>query len=218
MDSSKAQVIMFDFDGVIADSLDIFYREYSAALNELGYHRLNSQEALLKLFDGNVIAQLIKQGFPVWKLKQLGERFKPRITAVVKDIQPFPDMPEIVNALAAAHPVYVITSNVTSVVESALTRYGIAGVLDVLGADKESSKVKKIKQVRKLYPEHTAWYIGDTKGDMLEGRSAGAITVATAWGWHDADRLASAKPTHLLHQPKELIALFSMENFEKGKS
>jgi phosphoglycolate phosphatase len=209
---------MFDFDGVIADSLEIFYREYSAALHELGYHRLNSQEALLKLFDGNVIAQLIKQGFPVWKLKQLGNRFKPRITAVVKDIQPFPEMPEIVNALAAAHPVYIITSNVTSVVEDALARFGISGVLDVLGADKESSKVKKIKQVRKLHPAHTAWYIGDTKGDMLEGRSAGAITVATAWGWHDADRLASANPTHLLHQPNELMSLFDLGIIEKGET
>lgn len=203
-----SRVFMFDFDGVIADSLDVFYTEFSAAVRHLGYEKLDSMEALLKLFEGNVIAQLIKHGFPVWKLKQLGKEFAPRIEAANARIEPFPGMPELINEFAAAHPLYIITSNTTAAVEDALNRYGIEGVRDVLGADKESSKVKKIKKIRRRYKAHTPWYIGDTKGDMLEGNSAGAQTIAVTWGWHSTGTLEEGDPHHVIddqHSLRELL-------------
>lgn len=201
-------VIMFDFDGVIADSLDIFYAEFSAAVRELGYDRMNSKEALLKLFEGNVLAQLIKAGFPIWKLKQLGRKFAPRIAAANARVQPFPGMPELLAELAAQHAVYIISSNTTEAVEGFLQRHRIAGIRDVLGADKETSKVKKIQQVRRLHPQHTPWYIGDTKGDILEAHSARAIAVAVTWGWHSEELLASANPHHIVHTQQHLRTLF----------
>jgi phosphoglycolate phosphatase len=199
---------MFDFDGVIADSLDVFYTEFSSAVRELGYERMNSKEALLKLFEGNVLAQLIKAGFPIWKLKQLGRKFAPRIAAANARVRPFPGMPELLAEIAARHAVYIISSNTTEAVELFLQRHAISGVRDVLGADKETSKVKKIQQVRRLHPELTPWYIGDTKGDMLEAHSARAIAVAVTWGWHSEELLASARPHHVVRSQAELRALF----------
>jgi len=202
-----SHVVMFDFDGVVADSLDVFYAEFSAAVRELGYTKLDSREALLRLFEGNVIANLIKSGFPVWRLKKLGKEFAPRIAAANEKVAPFEGMPELLGHIAARYPVYVITSNTTSAVESFLARHAISGVLDVLGADKEASKVKKIKAVRKLHPGLIPWYIGDTKGDMLEANAAGAISVAAAWGWHSEETLRSAKPAHVVRMPEELRQL-----------
>ncbi len=201
------RVFMFDFDGVIADSLDVFYVEFSAAVRSLGYKKLDSRDALLKLFEGNVIAQLIKEGFPVWKLKKLGKTFAPQIAEASMNIEPFPGMPKLINRLAREHPLYIITSNTTEAVEAALDRFGIEGVCDVLGADKESSKVKKIKKVRKRYRGHTPWYIGDTKGDMLEGNSAGARTIGVTWGWHSESTLLEGDPDHLVQDQKELRKL-----------
>jgi phosphoglycolate phosphatase len=202
-------VIMFDFDGVVADSFQVFYTEFAGAVRELGYTKLNSEEALLKLFEGNVIAQLVKQGFPVWRLKKLADQFGPRIAEANKRVDPFPGMPELVSELAASAPLYVITSNSTGAVESFAEKHGITGVRDVLGADKESSKVKKIKQVRKLHPELHPWYVGDTKGDMIEGRQAGATTVAVGWGWHPVETLETGKPDHIVHTQDELRALLA---------
>lgn len=202
-----SRVVMFDFDGVVADSLDVFYAEFSAAVRELGYHKLDSREALLKLFEGNVIANLIKAGFPIWRLKKLGQQFGPRIAEASARVPPFDGMPELLGRIAQHYPTYVITSNTTATVEVFLARYGVEGVRDVLGADKEASKVKKIKAVRKLHPDHAPWYIGDTKGDMLEANAAGAVSVAAAWGWHDVATLRTGRPKHLVHRPEELGVL-----------
>lgn len=203
-----APVLMFDFDGVVADSLEVFYAEFSAALISLGFEKLSNKESLLSLFDGNVFKSLIKLGFPMRKLKALSGEFGPRIEKANQQVQPFEGMPELVSELAAAFPLYVITSNQTRAIEDFLERYQITGVREVLGADKEASKVKKIRRVVKGHPNCSPWYMGDTKGDMLEGNEAGALTVAIAWGWHDEERLRTGKPHRVVRTPAELRALF----------
>mgnify|MGYP003348520008 CR=1 FL=1 len=138
----------------------------------------------------------------------LGREFQPRIAEANRKVAPFTGMPELLGELAAAFPVYVITSNQTRAIEEFLERHAVTGIRDVLGADKEPSKVKKIRKVARGHKGCTPWYIGDTKGDMLEGNEAGAITVAAAWGWHDEARLRTGKPRHVVKSPAELRALF----------
>ncbi len=202
------RVIMFDFDGVIADSYEAFFGAFTSVCAEMGFDKLNSRDAFLKLFEGNMIQQLVKAGFPVWRLKKLVRQFEPRIKEANQRVRPFEGMPAIVTRLAAAHTVYVVTSNVSETVAAFLEAYGARGVKDILGADQEISKIKKIKKVRKAHPGHQPYYIGDTKGDMVESRAAGAVAVAAAWGWHPAATLREAAPDHLLHAPEELIPLF----------
>ena len=201
-------VIMFDFDGVIADSFDVFYTEFSAAVEMIGFNKISSKEALLQLLDGNMFASLIKLGFPMRKLRALGKEFQPRIAAANDRVEPFPGMPALLAELAAAWPTYVITSNQTAAIERFLERHQITGVRDVLGADKEPSKVKKIRRVLKAHRACTPWYIGDTRGDMIEGNEAGAITVAVTWGWHSEERLLVGNPKRVVRTPQELRALF----------
>ena len=212
MDPAQSRVLLFDFDGVVADSFEIFYTEFARAMVELGYERLSSREAVLKLFESNLLAGLIRAGFPFYRLRQFGRQFSPRIAESVQDVQPFDGMPELLTRLAQRFPVYIVTSNTTDTVLSLLGRYGVTGVRDVLGADKEASKVRKIRQIHARYPEHQACYIGDTKGDMLEAHEAGAIPVAVAWGWHSEAVLQSAAPRHLVRNPEELAALFGLSS------
>lgn len=204
----KPPVIMFDFDGVIADSFEVFYEEFSAAVHKIGFDKISSRESLLTLMEGNLFQSLIKIGFPIRKLRALGREFQPRIEAANARVQPFPGMPELLADLAAAWPTYVITSNQSAAIDHFLDRYNIQGIRDVLGADKEPSKVKKIRKVLRKHKDCTPWYIGDTKGDMLEGNEAGAITVAVTWGWHKEPKMLEGKPGRVVRTPKELRALF----------
>ena len=57
-DASGPPVVIFDFDGVIADSFDVFFQAFSSVCSDMGFHRLNSEEAMLKLFEGNALREL----------------------------------------------------------------------------------------------------------------------------------------------------------------
>ncbi len=205
---SEGPVLLFDFDGVIADSLETYFSAFTEVCTEMGFDHINSKESLLALFDGNVFLQLVRAGFPVSRLREMAVRFSPRIRAIAATVPPFPGMPETLSRLAERHPVYVVTSNETAVVRGFLERHSVTGVRDVIGADIEPSKVKKIRAARKREPRRTPYYIGDTRGDMTEARRARALPVAVTWGWHDEPRLLKGRPAHVMHTPAELEAFF----------
>lgn len=202
-------LLLFDYDGVIADSYEVYFFEFTRACAELGFDHLNSREAFLKLFDGNLIRQLIRAGFPLWKLKSLAEMFAPRIALANQQIEPFAGMPEMLARLGEKHPLYIITANDSATVQAFVDRYNLHQVRGVIGSDEETSKVKKIRTVRRRFKQHRAYYMGDTRGDMLEARRAGAVPVGVGWGWHGAERLRTAGPAHIVETQQDLLELFS---------
>jgi phosphoglycolate phosphatase len=208
------KLILFDFDGVIANSFEIFFKEFTAACNEMGFDRINSKEVFLNLFEGNLLLNVVKMGFPPWKLRGLFRRFQPRITEVNDQVHAFDGVREMLLHLTAVYPVCIISSNLTEAVHRFITREKIDGIREVLGADVETSKIKKIKRVWKKHPLAIAYYIGDTCGDIYEGKEAGAITVAAAWGWHSPERLKKAKPHYIVYTPQELEQLLLQDTAE----
>lgn len=202
------EVLLFDYDGVIADSEAVCFEEFTRACAEMGFDWLNSREAFLRLFDHNLALQLVRAGFPLRRLRQLAEQFRPRMVEANRRIRPFPGMPELIGRLATRHPLHIITSNATETVAGFLADYGVEGVRSVIGADQETSKVKKIRMVLRREPGRRAWYIGDTRGDMVEARRARVHAVGVAWGWHDEARLRSAHPVCVARTQGELLGWF----------
>jgi phosphoglycolate phosphatase len=195
---------MFDFDGVIADSLDDQCRAYARTFRAHGLAHLATCEQFLDFTEDNWFAALQAAGVP----PKVVQHVEDAISATPSP-ELFPGMPAVIERLAAAHPVVVITSSRTSMVERILGEHRVRGVAEVLGGDQETSKTRKIHAVRRRFGESLpAWYVGDTIGDMLEARAADAVTVGAAWGWHGAERLRRAAPDHMAHAPSDLLDLF----------
>ena len=83
---------------------------------------------------------------------------------------------------------------------------------EVVGADKETSKVKKIEAIKSKFKGNKYFYIGDTKGDIIEGRKASVKTIAVTWGWHSEDKLKKENPDFIVHSPIELVKLFGSQS------
>ncbi len=197
-------LLMFDFDGVIADSLDIFYEKFVYACNQHGYHLFNDCESFLQLFDGNLFEGMRNSGIKEKDILPVLNSMSKSLNPEIDIISLFPGIIEMLNFLSDLHPVYIITSNVSPVVESILEKNGIKGIYEVIGSDKEQSKTKKIRNIIEKYPMHIPFYIGDTKGDMIEARLANARTVGVGWGWHDENKLSEAWPDYIAKDIPEL--------------
>ena len=95
--------------------------------------------------------------------------------------------------------------------ERVLEAHGVTGVTEVIGADKDESKTRRIEAARSRFgAARPAWYVGDTVGDIVEAREAGVRTVGAAWGWHGPERLGRVRPDHLAHEPQDLLDLFTV--------
>ena len=202
---------MFDFDGVIADSGAIYLDTFMAVCSEMGFDQFNSKEDFLKLFEGNALLRLVKMGFPLRRLRQLAEDFRPRIEEANRRVRPFDGMADVLSELAGLYPVYVITSNVTEHIVSFLEKHAVEGVRGVVGGDQEMSKAKRIRRVRRRHRNRVPYYIGDTKGDMREAHRARVVPIGVAWGWHTVDTLREGRPQHVFDSPEALRAFFVAE-------
>ena len=197
---------MLDFDGVIADSFEPTCVVTLAALREHGFAHLATREAFLRLVEWNWFDALRDAGVP----QEVADDIDDRVARVVHDggLEPFAAMPDVIARLAGRHRVSIVTSNRSDIVEAFLAQWRIVGVREVLGCDKGQSKVPKIRAAVGRDREAAAtWFVGDTVGDIVEGREAGVGTIAVAWGWHSAALLADAAPDHLAAAPAELLTL-----------
>ena len=202
---------MFDYDGVIVDSQDVFATTFLAACRSCGYSGIKTQEQVMGLLDGNFYEALTHLGLSSEKIDEIiGEAFEHELQKHIATVKPFGGMHESLNSLSRQNVLTVITSNVSSMVWQLLEKEDITCFDEVMGAETERSKVKKIQKTMFRYPDLPAFYVGDTKGDMAEGNKAGAVTIAVTWGWHSREKLAEASPGHMVHTPAELVTLLSL--------
>lgn len=202
-------VYLFDYDGVIADSLDYFEESFLQACAALGFDNISDRNAFLSLFDTNFYEGLRQHGVPPAQFRLLFEEMDRRLIRQRKQYSLFPGIEETIGQLHQSGPIYIITSNTRHAVLRFLEQRRIARFFrDVLGCETAIGKTEKISRIRETHTDCECWYIGDTCGDILEAKAAGVRTVGAAWGWHGAERLKKHKPDRIAKNPEELIRLF----------
>ncbi|MDO9516271.1 MAG: HAD hydrolase-like protein, partial [Syntrophales bacterium] len=178
-------LFIFDFDGVIADSL-VFYEELvKTHLEQIGSPVITTRSEFLDLFDGNFYESLRARGVEITAFNNAVMAAAPEID--YGRILPFPGVLPVMSTLTKDNTLIVISSNISSVIRTFLSRYEFDGIFDdVLGADFMLSKTEKIHHAveRCQARSDRTYYVGDTVGDIREGQAAGILTVAATWGWH----------------------------------
>ena len=199
--------LLFDFDGVIADSFDVFRRRFERGCSALGLTVPTDRDSLLRLFDGNFFERVRDLGVPAASMAAFLERVCANLPGEEDAIGLQPGMADVLRQLSTRTALTIVTSNRSPLVLAVLRRHGLAACAqEVLGADTDTSKVHKIARAMGSAGA-PCFFIGDTRGDMLEGRAAGAATVAVGWGWHSIPRLLQARPDYLAVAPGNLCRL-----------
>lgn len=202
------KLLLFDFDGVLVDSLDVYEKTVTDCLNVIHQPLTRGREEFLELFEGNFYQSLVEKGVNLDQFMAASESILAKINYA--DMKPFDAMRPVLRELKKKHPMVVISSNDTPTIRLALRQYDFDGIFDdILGSDFMFSKKDKILYVIKKYhvTMQDIYYIGDTTGDIKEGRQAGVKTVGVTWGWHSKELLAHAEPDYLFDQPQDLLQL-----------
>ncbi|AET67295.1 putative phosphatase [Desulfosporosinus orientis DSM 765] len=198
-------LVMFDYDGVIVDSLDVFVSRFSQACLENGFQEIKEPKDVISFFDGNVYETMMSCGIQESAIDNILKRYEILQSEQLTQLELFDGIGKSLQRISEKHHIYVITSNLSSATKQILQMNGIDCFNDVIGAEKEKSKIKKIQRVMALHPGIPAYYVGDTKGDMIEGRKAGTKTIGVTWGWHTPEKIQEGDPDYLVNTPEELV-------------
>ena len=201
-------LFLFDFDGVLVDSLALYEDSVNVCLERIGKPLIRTREEFLDLFEDNFFSAIAKRGVDVGEFMAASKAVTP--TRDYGSVRPVEGLIPVLGELKKRHGLVIISSNSTFAVRLMLARFGFEPYFDdVLGADFNFSKVEKILYAKGHYgmdARRTA-YICDTAGDIREAREAGVKTVAVTWGWHPRERLERARPDAIIEKPGDLLAL-----------
>jgi len=202
------KLLLFDFDGVLVDSLDVYEKTVTDCLQEIGQPLTRGREEFLELFEGNFYESLVQKEVDLKKFTDASVHILAEIDYA--EMRPFDSVRPVLRELAKNHPMVVISSNDTPTIQEALRLYDFNGIFqDILGSDFMLSKKDKILYVIKKYNVtlQDIYYIGDTTGDIKEGKQAGVKTIGVTWGWHSKEKMAAALPDYLFDKPEDLLKL-----------
>jgi len=200
-------ILLFDYDGTILDVLDVAWKAFNEAASKFHVPLLSSSKEFTGLYYNNFYDSLKNYGVPADKRIEFTNYMRQVFERSDSKFNVFPGLFDVLNKLSEESELYIISSNFTDIIKNSLKRRNVNCFKQIIGGDKETSKVIKIMTLKEQYPNAKFFYIGDTVADINEAKKAEVKTVAVTWGYHSREQLEQAKPDMIIESPEELLKI-----------
>ena len=205
-------ILLFDFDGVLADTLDDLLNFGRIACEQLGLPR-NPTSADLDALDNMSFVDYGRQlGLPELYIDEFVRRCLEMFEQRTRPPRIFDGMAQVISRAAEHHQIGIITGNTTQTVEKFLQKNELQDTIQIiLGVEQPGSKPEKIKRALQelTQPEDLTYMIGDAVSDIYAAKQASIKSIVVGWGHQSIQKLTTAEPNYLVKSPKELQQLLS---------
>lgn len=202
------KVIIFDFDGTIADSFETFLQITNRLAREFGY-KPASPEEIQRLQNLNSREILKQSQIPLFKLPFIIRRLKQEIGHNIGMLTPISGIHETLTVLKSqGYVLGIVTSNTQSNVAEFLNNHNMQELFDFLHSSVTLfGKGRIIERIirRQGFDPNAVIYVGDETRDIEAARNIHIKVIAVAWGFNSAQALAEEQPDRLVREPRELI-------------
>jgi len=164
----KKSFILFDFDGVIADSFQLAFEVQKMVCPHL------TEDIYRKRLEGNINDWENPINIHTKECRHDIDFFTEYIPRMKNEVQIVPEMKEIITELEKNYTLIVVSSTITSPIQEFLEKHDLAShFTQIMGNDIHKSKVEKIKMVFEKHDisSNNCVFITDTLGDMVKLRT-----------------------------------------------
>ncbi len=184
-------IILFDFDGTIADTISAGLEIINAHADRYGYKRL----------DGDIkthfsALQLVKLAeVKLWKLPYLIYQLKKKLAEKSDELKVLPEAPELIKRLKEkGYDLGILTSNSFNTVKAFLKKYELESYFSFLRTDVSLfGKRKALAKSKKVLGKKII-YIGDELRDIEACRKNNIPIVSVPWGLNSFEALEEHNP------------------------
>jgi phosphoglycolate phosphatase len=213
MRKRRYDLIVFDWDGTLADSTAIIARSIREALRDMGEAVPDEMAARYVIGLGLADAlRTVAPALPPGRHPELVAHYRKRYLAAEQDIPLFEGAAELLGELdRAGYLLGVATGKSRMGLDRVLTKNGLATRFHATRcADEGRPKphpdmLLHVMDRLGVAPDATLM-VGDTTHDLLLAKNAGVAAVAVTYGAHERGPLASLAPVGTVHSIAELAA------------
>ncbi len=205
----KKELLLFDFDGTIADTFHHIVQISNRLAREFSFNRIHPHE--IESLKNNTVEQAIDYlRVPKLKIPQILLRARDELHGSIDDIQPIDELTIILHQLKAlGYMMGIITTNSSKNVRLFLQQHDL-NIFDFISStSKVFGKSRSLKRLVRQYnfDLDQVFYIGDEIRDILAARKAGVSVVAVTWGFNSKQALIKHRPDYIAEKPRELIRI-----------
>ena len=204
------KVLLFDFDGTIADTLTVSVGIFNAMSEEFSYRPIPEEEipAARKMGVREIIATY---GISLLSVPKIAHRGLKLLHARMDDINPFVGIPEVLHQLKArGYILGILTSNSEENVSLFLRRHQLEIFDFISSSSRLLGKARVIRQILKKnrWSKKEVIFLGDECRDIEAAHKTGIGMVAVPWGFNSRDALCAFHPEQIVETPAEILHLF----------
>ncbi|MEM2282459.1 MAG: HAD family hydrolase [Candidatus Hadarchaeales archaeon] len=173
------KALMFDLDGVLVESVDVWLSAFNDTLRELGLPPISKEEFLRKHWGKSTVENFRLLGLGMEAVERCWQKYLSRLG----EIKLFPATREVLERVKRRYKTALVTNTPQEGVKRVLSMLGIGNLFDAVVTGDEAKEGKPSPELvllacRKLgVPPAEAVLVGDTKADVDAGRAAGCKVI-----------------------------------------
>jgi len=197
-------VVIFDFDGTIADSLLAMLN----MLYSLAHHEALPKEDISELRGMGFPRMLLRLRIPPWLALWLLRQARLKLARDITSLELVSGIDTAIKTLAKANQLFVVSANNEPNIRAFLQRYELESYFT--GVVGDANPFDKSRALRRLISEcglnpGRSWYVGDRIWDIRSARRAGLKSAAVSWGYSNIHVLKRGRPDALVFNADELV-------------
>ncbi|MDD2470677.1 MAG: HAD family hydrolase [Methanocorpusculum sp.] len=210
----KYQVIIFDMDGTLLNTLDDLYNAVNYVLLKFGYPLRTREE--VRSFVGNGVQRLVDFAIPNGQnnphREEIFADFKQYYNIHGREkTQPYPGITELLQELKSRGYQLGVVSNKYDAAVKTLSEIYFPGVFATGVGEREGVRRKPAPDsvfavLNELRADASGvLYVGDSEVDIRTAENAGVACISVAWGFRDRDLLEREGAKQIIDDPSELL-------------
>lgn len=204
---SMIKYVIFDFDGTLANSKDVFISAWNSLADKHNYRKINRSE-LDTLRRLPILERVKRLDFPIFKAPLIIPDFYRYYRKFSGNIKLYPGVIQMLNTLEReGYQTAIISSNSKEVIKQVLRRHRIRTISQILSSSAIFGKdqlIRKFLKEHRLKPSEVV-YVGDEQRDIVACKSAGIKVIWVSWGYDAKELIQSQNPDFLVDSPGEIL-------------
>lgn len=201
--------IIFDLDGTLVDSLDIFIKIGNEMAHRYGYQPI-TQEKIKELLKLPMRKRIESLKIPVFKIPRIGVEILNAFNSYAAEIKPIEGIAEMLHTLhGKGYGLNIVSSNSVHNIETFL-KVNHLELFDNIQSSKGlfGKHVTIGRLITKLgAAKEDVIYIGDEQRDVEASRKIGIRVISVLWGFDSKELLEKVEPHFYAEKPGDIVEI-----------
>ena len=202
----RYKLLVWDFDGTLADSLPISLEIFNRMAGEHGFKPILDPQIVRTM---TVLRFIRAHRIPLIQVPRLIRKFLVNQSQMMPTTPLYPELAAMLLSLNdQGARSGIVSYNKELNIRTCLKANQVEHHFEfVIGCGGLFGKRRALRKVVKSngFKRHEVLYIGDEVRDVVAARKAGVDVAAVSWGFNSPDVLARHNPTYLVTCPEELL-------------